>query len=216
MATFIATINKVLSRLREPQVSVIDNDYTRLIARFVNEAKEEVEDSWNWTVLRSTVAVTTSAGDNTYNLTGTTNRSRLLYAFNSTKKYEIFNAGSYNNSRLIELSNAQQQSPTHFDVYGIDSSTGELQVRLYPTPDAAYTLNFYCVIPQGELSTTTTEIKVPDNPIVQLAYGLAIRERGEDKGQLSSFQDEMYLLSLGKAISQDEALHQDETTWHPT
>ncbi len=216
MATYIDVINKVLTRLREPQISSITDDYTRLIGQFVNEAKEEVEDAWNWTALRTTVSVSATVGDNTYNLTGTNNRTRILSAYNTTKKTDLLNVGEKAMQDRTEKYASQQGSPLEYSVYGVDSSTGELQVRLFPTPDASYTLTFYTIVPQSELSTTSTVVKVPYNPIVQLAYALAIKERGEDQGQLSPFQDQMYLLALGKAISQDEALHQDETTWQAT
>ena len=52
--TYLTLVNDVLSRLRESEVtSVSDNTYSSLIGRFVNEAKREVEDAWNWNRLEA-------------------------------------------------------------------------------------------------------------------------------------------------------------------
>jgi len=46
---YIQLVNDVLIRLREPEASsVSDNAYVKLIARFVNDSKRVVEDSYNW------------------------------------------------------------------------------------------------------------------------------------------------------------------------
>ena len=86
MATFLETVNAVLTKLREPEVSSITDDYTRLIARFVNEAKEEVEDAWNWTALRSTATVSAVSTATVYSVTGTIGRTRINSGWNTTKK----------------------------------------------------------------------------------------------------------------------------------
>lgn len=218
MSTFLQTVNAVLTKLREPEVSSITDDYTRLIARFVNEAKEEVEDAWNWTALRSTATVSAVSTATIYSVTGTFSRTRVNSAWNTTKKRELNAVGSYANTKKYETYGTVSGPVTDYDVYGTDSTTGALKVRTWPTPDSSQTLTFYLINPQGELSTSTdlsTEIKVPSNPVIQLAYALAIKERGEDKGQLSPFQDESYFRALNKAVAQDEAFHGDETTWQP-
>ena len=53
--TYLDLVNDVLVRLREAQVaSVSQNTYSALIGKLVNDAKREVEDSWNWDTLRKT------------------------------------------------------------------------------------------------------------------------------------------------------------------
>jgi hypothetical protein len=50
MATQLQIVNKVLRRLREGTVtSVSSSSYAKLIAMFVNEAKELIEDTNFWT-----------------------------------------------------------------------------------------------------------------------------------------------------------------------
>jgi len=90
--TYKDIINAVLRRLRETSIGAgaswtgpIYNyanvtDYQKLIGDLVNEAKREVEDAWNWSILRASPTVTTSNGTQSYSLTGTNERSRILMA----------------------------------------------------------------------------------------------------------------------------------------
>ena len=67
--TYLDLVNDVLVRLREAQVSsVSQNGYSSLVGALVNDAKREVEDAWNWDVLRDTVSFTTQQGTFNYNI----------------------------------------------------------------------------------------------------------------------------------------------------
>ena len=74
--SYRTVIDKVLTRLREDttgsdwvgalsSASSVDS-YHKLIGELVNEAKDLVEDAWNWTTLRSIETVTTSSGTVSY------------------------------------------------------------------------------------------------------------------------------------------------------
>mgnify|MGYP003559975576 CR=1 FL=1 len=62
--TFLECINEVLARLREPSVTTIaSSTYSTLIGKFVNDAKRQVEDAWDWNCLSATLTLTnTNAG----------------------------------------------------------------------------------------------------------------------------------------------------------
>ena len=62
--TFLQAINRTLVKLREDEVSDLTqaDSYQKLIAAFVNEAKEEVENAWTWNTLNDLETVTTVAG----------------------------------------------------------------------------------------------------------------------------------------------------------
>jgi len=61
--TYLELVNGVLRRLRENQVSAVDqNPYSLLIGDLVNDAKRIVEDAWDWSALRTTLTITTTAG----------------------------------------------------------------------------------------------------------------------------------------------------------
>jgi hypothetical protein len=52
---YLNAINRVLRRLREDEVSsVTSTAYAKLVGDYVNDAVRLVEDSWDWSVLRTT------------------------------------------------------------------------------------------------------------------------------------------------------------------
>ena len=212
--TYLEIVNAVLRRLRESTVSTVaEHDYSLLIGQFVNEAKTEIEAAWNWSHLRTNVDITTVNGQNVYDLTGCSNNTRILDAYNVTKKLPLARIG--NNYLLNEwgIVTAQTGSPTHYDFNGIDATDALAKVRVYPTPTGAETLRFYVVKPQAELSNDADVIAIFGHIVVQLAYLLAINERGEDQGRLSEIQEKRYLTALGDAIAIDANKYDDEITW---
>ena len=213
--TYLQLINAVLARLRERAVATIDaSDYVELIGAYINESKREVEDAWNWTVLRSSVSVSATSSTDIYELAATNQRTRLLDAYNSTSKWQL---GEYANSYMNHLNNMTTTtgSPQYYSNSGVTAATGVRKVRLYPFPDGNYTLSFNCVIPQADLAAASTVLSIPSQPVIDGAYLRAINERGEDQGRLSEIQANIYRISLTDAISQDAALHEDETLWLP-
>jgi hypothetical protein len=66
--TYLDCVNKVLVNLRETagQTAVNATAYTTLIGEFVNQAKETVEDSWQWSSLNSEVQFTTVLSQTKY------------------------------------------------------------------------------------------------------------------------------------------------------
>ena len=60
---YLAAINSVLVRLRERTVeSINENEYSSLIATFINDSIQEVEQAWDWSALRQSLTVTTTNG----------------------------------------------------------------------------------------------------------------------------------------------------------
>ena len=54
--TYLECVNRVLRRLRENEVTTVtETPYSKLIGDLVNVVKVEVEDSWNWSALRTTL-----------------------------------------------------------------------------------------------------------------------------------------------------------------
>lgn len=215
--TYLELINAVLTRLREEQaVTITDTEYVQLIGAIVNEAKRDVEEAWNWTHLRSYVNINTVGGTSTYNITGTNDRTRILDCYNTTNRNVLVQLNNnVRNNYNDSIATAGQSAPSMFDVIGVDGTTGELKVRVWPTPDGVHALRFYCVIPQADLSSASTVLTVPSAPVVQGAYLRAINERGEDQGRLSDIQERLYKVTLGNQIAIDTGNYTDEITWHP-
>lgn len=215
--TYLQLVNAVLRRLREQEVASLTSpsEYVQLIMDIVNEAKLDVEERWNWSQLRTSVDVTTTSSDNSYNLTGTNERTTLLDAYNVSKEWPL---GHVKNNTWINFNNnsssVEESSPLYYDVVGIDTANNsEVQIRVWPTPSGVETLRFYCVIPQEDLSAASDILKVPAQPVIQGAYLRAINERGEDNGRLSEIQEALFTRVLADAISRDTLNYEEELVW---
>lgn len=213
--TWLSLTNDVLKRLRESTVtSVTQTDYSTLIGIFVNEAKREVEDAWNWDSLSTSLTLPMVAAQRNYSLTGTHSRTRILEAYNTTRRWRMQQAPSnqYINN-LLALTVTQNASPYVYDIFNYDSS-GQLAIRVNPVPTDTDSLIFYMINPQEDLADdSTTKLLVPKDPVIQLAYLKAINERGEDSGRASEIQEKIYRSTLAEAISQDDIHSSGNSLW---
>ena len=214
-ATWLSLTNDVLTLLRENTVASVDTTaYSNLISLFVNEAKEEVEDAWNWSALRSEINVSMVAAQRNYVVTGTSYRTRIRQVYNTTSKWRMkfYQTNEYLDN-LLSLTTAASSSPYDLDVVGSDATTGSLIVRVNPLPTATDNLRFFTVNPTAEFDADADTLAIPKRPVIQLAYLKAINERGEDSGRASQIQEKIYEKTLATAIAQDAAFFEDETTW---
>lgn len=211
--TLLQLVNAVLRRLREDEVTAYDqSNYSKLIADFINEAKREVEDSWNWVQLRSTVQVTTEADTFTYTLTGAGNRYRILQVINDTEDTEMRTAPyKWLNMMFTVDSGAATGAPLYYDING--DSSGDPKTDVYPVPDKAYTLNYHMVVPQSDLSNDTDTLTVPTYPVILGTYAKAISERGEDGGNQFAEAMNNYYKALSDAIAIDAQKTPHELVW---
>lgn len=223
--TYISIINAVLRRLRESEIDTASSwsgdlattssngisDYQKLIGDFVNEVKQEVEDSWNWIDLRSTVSVSTVNGTRGYTLTGTNDRSRLITAYRQSDAMCLdMVADGY--AHKYEFPTETSGEPTKF---AYDAAvSGELRIAFEPIPDAAYDIDFRMVIPQDDLSEASDTLTVPAWPVILGTWARAIAERGEDGGTLSDLSILQYNSALSNTIAQDETRTVGETDWY--
>lgn len=214
MATYLETVNQVLVRLRENSVtSVADTAYSRLIGKFVNDAKRECEDAWKWTALRSLVSVTTVTSTSAYALTGTNRRTRILEGYNTTHNNNIFLMNSARYNRWVQLQSTSDGPVSYYRPRGVVAD--ELNIELLPVPTGAQALTFECLIPQNIISADATAITIPSEPIELGAWSKAISERGEDGGAVFDESVGAYKFALSDAIAFDEAQTVGETDWMP-
>lgn len=211
--TYLQIVNAVLRRLREDTVtSITQSDYAVLIGDFVNEAKREVEDSWNWIQLRQTIQVTTAATIFRYTLTGAGNRFRLLQVINDTEDSELQKAPYGHMNRLFTASGSTQTgSPDLYDING--NTSGDPNVDLWPIPNAVETINFNMVIPQDDLSSDSEVLTVPSWPVILGAYMKALSERGEDSGRTYAEVMNDYHRALSDSIAIDAGNVPEELIW---
>lgn len=212
-ATYLSLVNQVLTRLREDTVTTVNaSQYSQLIGQFINETKREVENSWNWTSLRTLIPVVTIAGQDTYTLTGLGQRGRILDAIMVGFGYCLPMASNQFMNQLRDIPNVQKSTPFYYSVVGYNGN--DPQVKFYPQPDKAYTINFDVVAPKPDMVVDTDTCTMPDILIVMGAWARAISERGEDGGNGTAEQSQMYAKMLGDYISLDAALNPLETEWH--
>jgi hypothetical protein len=213
MATYLDVVNNVLRRLREPTVtSVNDTDYSAMIGVFVNDAKREVEDAYDWNALSDTLTAVTSAGVFNYVLVGSKTRFRVIDVLNDTKDFELKYAPTNWMNRQYLITDTQDGEPLYYNFNGVDTN-GDTQVDLYPVPDGVYNIRFNLTIPQADLSTDNERILVPDHLVAMLAHSKAIAERGEDSGLVSSEAYQMYRLALADAVAIERNHYKEETIW---
>ena len=207
--TYLEAVNKVLRRLREREVSsVTETTYSKLIGELVNEAKTEVENSWNWSGLRVTLSATTTAGVFNYELNGAGNRMTILDVLNDTdNRVMTQQTSSWFNEKFL-LTAQQQGSPSYWTFNGL-SLDDDSQVDIYPIPDKAYTIRFNCVLRTADMSADSDSLYVPSQPVVLLAYAKAIEERGEDNGVAAASALSTAVRNWNDAIALDAAKHID-------
>ena len=211
--TYLEIVNKVLIRLREDEVSSVNQTaYSKLIGEFVNDALRMVEDAWDWSALRTTLTATTSSNIFNYVLTGSGNRVKLIDVINDTSNFFMTykNQHWFNNAFLNQT--PPTGSPQFFTFNGVDSN-GDTQVDLYPIPNGTYTLRFNMILRSPELTANEDQILIPATPVIHMAVALATRERGENGG---SSTPELFASAnnmLADAIAMDAGKHPEETVY---
>lgn len=211
--TYLQLVNSVLRRLREEEVTTVDeSDYSKLIGDFINDAKRQVEDAWDWTALRNTYTITTASGTSTYALTDFGVRSNVLYVHNETTNNYI-NQESLQRIRQLALGTDNAVgTPYYYAMENVDSN-GDANIRFYQTPNSTQTISVYTIKRTGDLSTDSDSILVPSAPIVQYAFSFALRERGETGGQSAVEQAAFAKQDLNNAIAHDASLNPEGTLW---
>jgi hypothetical protein len=199
--TFLELVNDVLVRLREPVVTTYnETTYSTLIGKFINDAKRQVEDAFSWNALGTTITVTTAANTSTYSLTGAGQKFQVMDVINTTSIFGLTNISFVDMNRKLNFAPVATQTPTEYAFDGVDGSY-DTQVKLYPIPNAVYTVKFMLTVPQPTLALDATVVKVPDVLVVQNAYARALVERGEDGGLSSSEAYNLYRAMLSDYIA---------------
>jgi len=212
--TYLELVNKVLIRLREDEVSSVnENNYSKLVGEFVNDAVRQVEDTWDWSSLRATVTATTEEDIFNYILPSTGQHSKLLDVINDTSNNFItYKAQQWFNDRFLNK-DLTKGSPLYYTFNATDIN-GDTTVDVYPIPDGAYELRFNLVARTTSLSNDADRILVPHLPIIHLAHAMSVRERGESGAQSTPELFYTAERTLSDAIALDAAKHPEETTFY--
>lgn len=225
MATQLNIVNDVLRRLREDVVSTVSStDYSVLIAMFLNDAKEDLEDMWFWTVNEVEIDTTILAdGTRTYDLTSTTDRSFMVrdiqdelpmaYDITTNENAQLFDIP------LKELRRWRNKSATtigdlakpHIFSIKPDSDGRGYTLELREGANNARTWRTYWYAPQAELAldgtADATEILLPERPLYLRTLYYALNERGEEMGEPGGVADARAEKAAAAAMELDTQVH---------
>jgi len=217
---FLELHNKVLDRLRENRIvsSDIGNDpYVNSISAHINDAKDTVQNAWNWGVLRGEDTIAGTQGNEILELTGSGDTNYLINGILCVdtglflrQRETAYMAEAYANDANDPVGEAV---PREFALYYNNSSTGDIQVRMNPRPEADYTFKVFRIQDRADLVNYDDVLLLPALPVYSLATALASRERGDLNGTPTS---ELFMLAdahLSDAIAMDSALYPEDTTW---
>jgi len=208
--TYLNIMNNVLRRLREEEVSSVnESTYSKMAGDFINDAKTIVEESNDWSALRETIVITTTADDNQYSLTGCGDNVKVMSALNDSQNCFIgYQTKDWFNEQLY-INDVVEGSPRYYTYDGLDSN-GDTQILVSPRPDDVYTLRFDVVKRQAELTDNADNLLVPEKPVIHLALALLARERGETGGTSTAEYFAIADKYLSDAIALDAAKHPEE------
>jgi len=213
MKTYKELVNNILIRLREKEiVTIADNSYSKLIGVFVQDAIEYVESSWSWSNLRHTFTVATQANTHVYTITGSGDKSTVLAVINDTSNgFLSYKDPLWFDDKFLN-GTPPVATPTNYTFDGLDSS-GNTKIKLYPIPDAVYSIKIKALLRSPDVLADSATIKVPFLPIQALAYAMAVEERGEDGGVTSVSAKALAAAYLTDSISLDAGKDPNSLVW---
>ena len=211
--TYLEAVNRVLRRLRENEVTTVnESPYSKLIGDLINVVKVEIEDSWDWSALRTTLTAVTTDSIFNYVLVGSGTRLRILDVINDDEHIIMQQRGTKWFDQQIILNSEQLGSPMYYNFNGVNSN-GDTQIDFFPIPDDVYSIRINCVLPQAELEADATQIQIPANLLVEGVIARAISERGDDGGYVE--QEQRYRNMSSDLIAIEASQRLDEMIWTP-
>lgn len=215
LPSFLDLVNDVLVRIREPEVTTVnENVLSKLVGKMVNDAKRQVEDSYNWNALTVTLTAVTTPNVFNYVLLNSGARFKTIDVWNRTSYFEMdsVSTNQMNQNYMLGGGTATTGAPSQYNFNGT-SALGDTQVDVWPVPDKTYTLAFNLYIPQEALVADGAVMLVPKEPVVLLAKAMALVERGEDGGLTNSEAYGVFKSSLSDYIALESSRYPDEDSW---
>jgi hypothetical protein len=217
LPTYLSLVNDVLERLREPTVDTVsENTLSALVGKFINDAKRECADAYDWDAFNTSVTISTAASQYTgYSLTGAGTRFKVTNVLDITKYGQLIPTTVNNiEKRVYSTSSPQNADPSEYAFNGVDSN-GDSQVMLWPIPVGVNSIRFSLIVPESDMSSNTDTTKLPKEPIVMIALARALVERGEDSGLSSSEAYALGKKALADVIALELARSPENDAWVP-
>jgi hypothetical protein len=214
LPNYLDLTNEVLVRLREPEASsVSDNAYVKLIARYINDAKTQVENAYNWNCLSNTLTATTQPSIFSYALTDSGQRFRVIDVLNDTTNTYVRNISTTEMNKLFLMAaGVASGPPVYYNFNGTDNN-GDTLIDFYPAPDTVYQIRVNIIQPQPDLVANSDQMLVPREAVILAALARAQAERGEDGGVQSAETYALFKQSLADAISLESARYIEDSEW---
>src|SRR5512137_1020532 len=217
LPTYLSLVNDVLVRMRQPTVSTVnENTVSALVGKFVNDAKREGADAYDWVAFNRAITVATIANQyEGYSITGAGVRCKIMDVINTSRQYPLAPMDHATlDLEAYGTANPQKTTPFYYIFGGVDSN-GDALVKFWPIPDATYTIRFSLIVPENDMVNDTDTTKLPKEPIVLGALARALVDRGEDGGLTSSEAFALAKKSLGDLIALELARSPENDAWVP-
>ena len=203
LPTYLDLVNDVLVRMREPQVSTVsENTVSALVGKYINDAKRQVSDAYDWDAFNTPITVSTIANTTgPYSLTGAGVRYKTMDVINTTSFYEMSPLSHANyDSFYYTTPTPTKGLPMYYSIKGVDTN-GDIKVNFWPVPDAVYSIRFSLIVPEADFTTDASTTLLAKEPIVLGAFARALVERGEDGGLSSSEAYALYKSCMSDLIA---------------
>ena len=203
LPTYLDLVNDVLVRMREPQVTTVsENTVSALVGKYINDAKRQVSDAYDWDAFNTPITVSTIANTTgPYSITGAGVRFKTMDVINTTSFYEMQPLSHANyDSFYYTTPTPTMGLPMYYSIKGVDTN-GDIKVNFWPVPDAVYSIRFSLIVPEADFTTDTSTTLLAKEPIVLGAFARALVERGEDGGLTSSEAYALYKSCMSDLIA---------------
>ena len=215
LPTYLELVNDVLVRMREPQVTTVsENTVSALVGKYINDAKRQVSDAYDWDAFNTPITVNTIANTTgPYSITGAGVRYKTMDVINITSFYEMSPLSHANyDSFYYTTPTPTKGLPMYYSIKGVDTN-GDIKVNFWPVPDAVYSIRFSLIVPEADFTTDASTTLLAKEPIVLGAFARALVERGEDGGLTSSEAYALYKSSMSDLIALELARSPENDTF---
>ena len=209
--TYLEAVNYVLRRLRETTVSTVtETTYSTLIGGFVNDARQMVEDAFDWGSLHDELTITTAASTASYTLDGAGEKAHVTLVVDDTNNHVLTQVNADWIASKIQINDTE--GPPYY--YAFDEVASDLDPKMvfYPTPDGTYSIKVQTDKSGSDLSSDGAVLPVPYFPVVQYALAMAREERG-DVGQSPGTVYEVANKALASAVMTEAAKRPEKVHW---
>ena len=215
LPTYLQLVNDVLVRMREPEVTAVaENTVSNLVGKYINDAKRQVSDAYDWDAFNTPITISTVIGQSAgYSITGAGVRFKTMDVINTSNFYQLSPLSHANyDSFYYTTPTPTRGLPMYYTMQGVDTN-GDMKVNFWPVPDAVYNIRFSLIVPEADFTTDASTTFLAKEPIVLGAFARALVERGEDGGLTSSEAYALYKSALSDLIALELARSPENDTF---